>query len=322
MANASKIDLVVVGDNNCGAKELIETFVNESSQKYPASEDHYVTRKTICLDGKTIDLQIGIPMSPSQLHVIPFGRSFHGAVIVYDIGNIASFAGVEGWILDILDVRSDAGITIVGNNFHEINERAVSYQQGKELAERYQMKYLEVTTNDYSSVEEMFHTIARDTLQNTLTRKRKKQKGALETPDLNREEEKAKQSGFLRRLLNPIIGSFQGVPVPDELKLDPYTLDLYEKALKDGVEKDRNIRINVVGNYRQGKTSLTKRLLGQKLRDITSTNGINIEHFTCQKIDGGKFRYKKADDTCSDIVGRLVSVALNKETESKQVNGI
>ena len=88
--------------------------------------------------------------------------------------------------------------------------------------------------------------------------------------------------------------------------------------MKDGTEKDQSIRVNVVGNFRQGKTSLTKRLLGKRMRDIKSTNGIEIGRYVCERTQSGKYTYRRLDDKDFDIVGRLVSVALSKENEGKQ----
>ncbi|XP_053390938.1 uncharacterized protein LOC128553784 [Mercenaria mercenaria] len=96
---------------------------------------------------------------------------------------------------------------------------------------------------------------------------------------------------------------------------------MYEKALKDGVEKDRSIRVNIVGNYKQGKTSLTKRLLGNKVRRIKSTNGVDIEHYTCFKTDAGKLKYRKAEYHISDIAERLASAALNSELSTSTLVG-
>ncbi|XP_053375676.1 probable serine/threonine-protein kinase pats1 [Mercenaria mercenaria] len=109
------------------------------------------------------------------------------------------------------------------------------------------------------------------------------------------------------------------VTVPEEIVQDPYALLLYEKALQAGKEKDKSIRVNIVGNFRQGKTTLMRRLLGQEIRDITSTNGIVVEHYRCEKTKDGKLRYTKADDIDnSEYVKRLVSVAVSEETESKE----
>ncbi|XP_053405608.1 uncharacterized protein LOC128558994 [Mercenaria mercenaria] len=66
--------------------------------------------------------------------------------------------------------------------------------------------------------------------------------------------------------------------------MDKKSVDLYKKALQDGKVSVHNIRVMVVGHYDVGKTTLTKRLLGEPV-DITkraSTNGIEVHVDRCK----------------------------------------
>ncbi|XP_053375688.1 uncharacterized protein LOC123533991 isoform X2 [Mercenaria mercenaria] len=107
--------------------------------------------------------------------------------------------------------------------------------------------------------------------------------------------------------------------VPEEISQDPYALLLYEKALLTGREKDKSIRVNIVGNFRQGKTTLMRRLLEQKITGIKSTDGIVVEHYKCKRTQNGKFLYKKADNIDkSSVVQRLVCVARRSEVKAEE----
>lgn len=126
---------------------------------------------------------------------------------------------------------------------------------------------------------------------------------------------------FILILLFQIFGRQEkNQTVPQEIDQDPYARELYEKALKDGKEKDKSIRINIVGNYRQGKTSLMRRLLYQSLSGVESTNGIDIGKYECLKSSSGKLTYiKAAPDDNQKILKRLVRVALS-ESENASVS--
>ncbi|XP_053375664.1 uncharacterized protein LOC128547327 [Mercenaria mercenaria] len=177
---------------------------------------------------------------------------------------------------------------IVGNKCDMEEFREVSRLKGSELANEFGAKFFEVSAKTNANVQEAFFTLLRNTI--------------------------ARMDGFT----DVFSGKKPLVTVPEEIMQDPYALLLYEKALQAGREKDKSIRVNIVGNFRQGKTTLMRRLLGQEVRDITSTNGIVLEHYRCEKTKDGKFRYTKADDIDnSEYVKRLVSVALKEETESK-----
>ncbi|XP_060589589.1 uncharacterized protein LOC132744824 [Ruditapes philippinarum] len=68
----------------------------------------------------------------------------------------------------------------------------------------------------------------------------------------------------------------------DELGFDPLDKQLFIHALKEGNESDNLIRVMVVGNFNQGKTSLTRRLLELPMENIESTDGIDIHAANCE----------------------------------------
>ncbi|XP_045195191.2 uncharacterized protein LOC123550849 [Mercenaria mercenaria] len=105
--------------------------------------------------------------------------------------------------------------------------------------------------------------------------------------------------------------------VPFEISQDPYALSLYEKAIKEGKERDSVIRVNIVGNFGQGKTTLKRRLVGQSVDDIESTNSIDVNRYKFTRTSNGQITctFEKEDDS-HEIVNRIVEVARKTELES------
>ncbi|XP_045188412.2 uncharacterized protein LOC123546277 [Mercenaria mercenaria] len=102
--------------------------------------------------------------------------------------------------------------------------------------------------------------------------------------------------------------------VPDEIERDPYLLDLYIKAISQGQEADTGIRVNIVGNFAQGKTSLAKRLIGETTDDVQSTNSVDI--YRCQYANESKrilLSRKNNQEDDSEMVDRIVSIALSEK---------
>ncbi|XP_060589759.1 uncharacterized protein LOC132744967 [Ruditapes philippinarum] len=64
--------------------------------------------------------------------------------------------------------------------------------------------------------------------------------------------------------------------VLDSFDYDVQNYEIYQKVLSEGVEKDNSIRVNVVGNFAQGKTSLVNILVGKDLESVQSTNSVEI----------------------------------------------
>ena len=85
--------------------------------------------------------------------------------------------------------------------------------------------------------------------------------------------------------------------------------EIFDRALRTGKEKDKHIRINIIGFYGQGKTSLTKRLLQQPLQHVESTDGIDVHIRKC-KLKGSVWEnIHDADHQLHDLSRRLALVA-------------
>jgi septin family protein len=67
---------------------------------------------------------------------------------------------------------------------------------------------------------------------------------------------------------------------------------MYLRALRDGKENDCFLRVNIVGNYGQGKTTLLGNLLKQKIVNNKGTNGIQVKHYKCMRSKSGKFEFE------------------------------
>ncbi|XP_053385806.1 uncharacterized protein LOC123538183 [Mercenaria mercenaria] len=98
----------------------------------------------------------------------------------------------------------------------------------------------------------------------------------------------------------------------------PYAYSLYKKALEAGIEDDSSIRVNVVGNFGQGKTCLVRRLIRSGIDGTKSTNGIDIVHYKCKQDASGNITYEESPDfDPSDIARRVKTVSFEGRTEKK-----
>ncbi|KAL3866940.1 hypothetical protein ACJMK2_044187, partial [Sinanodonta woodiana] len=73
---------------------------------------------------------------------------------------------------------------------------------------------------------------------------------------------------------------------PEICRMDKVSQNLFREALEAGKEKVYHIRLMVVGHLGVGKTTLTKRILGENVNEEphVSTEGIEV-HPRCVKID-------------------------------------
>ncbi|KAL4217307.1 hypothetical protein ACF0H5_023758 [Mactra antiquata] len=83
------------------------------------------------------------------------------------------------------------------------------------------------------------------------------------------------------RVLFPL--SRKETSLPEEIQqMDMESIEMYFKALKEGKEHVRDIRLMVIGHHGAGKTTLTERLMGKPFTQVGSTNGIEIHVRQCQ----------------------------------------
>ena len=96
-----------------------------------------------------------------------FGRA-DGFVLCYDISNRPSFDHVIGWMRDIKTrAPPDCDIVLCGNKSDLDNDRVVTTEEGKALAEEYGVQFFETSALTGNNVESMFTALA-----TTIKRKR------------------------------------------------------------------------------------------------------------------------------------------------------
>ncbi len=83
--------------------------------------------------------------------------------MTYDITDRESFSAIENWMNEVEKHASDnISRILVGNKSDMEDSRQVSYDEGKELAEHYNVRFLETSAKDCKNVEEAFTIMTRE----------------------------------------------------------------------------------------------------------------------------------------------------------------
>jgi GTPase SAR1 family protein len=89
-----------------------------------------------------------------------FGRA-DGFVLTYDISNRPSFDHVIGWMRDIKTrAPPDCDIVLCGNKSDLDNDRVVTFDEGKQLADEYGVQFFETSALTGQNVEKLFTSLA------------------------------------------------------------------------------------------------------------------------------------------------------------------
>lgn len=83
--------------------------------------------------------------------------------MTYDITDRESFSAIENWMNEVEKHASDnISRILVGNKSDMDDARQVSTEEGKELAEHYNVRFLETSAKDCKNVEEAFFMMTRE----------------------------------------------------------------------------------------------------------------------------------------------------------------
>ena len=124
--------------------------------------------KNIEIENKKIKLQIWDSAGQERFRTITtsYYKGAHAIVIVFDITDKDSFEHVKIWMQDI-DKFAKQGVMriLVGNKCDLEHQRAVTKNEGNEMALKYGIKYLETSAKDTINIENLFVDTAKKLLE-------------------------------------------------------------------------------------------------------------------------------------------------------------
>ena len=158
------VRLLMVGDSACGKTSLVLRFdQNVFSTKFVTTIGVDYRDKMVKIENTSMRLQLWDTAGQERFRSLTsnfFGRA-DGFVLTYDISNRPSFDHVIGWMRDIKTrAPSDVDIVLCGNKSDLDNDRVVSYDEGKQLADEYGVEFFETSALTGSNVEDMFTNLA------------------------------------------------------------------------------------------------------------------------------------------------------------------
>ncbi|WFD23105.1 GTP-binding protein [Malassezia equina] len=119
--------------------------------------------RTIEVDGKRIKLQIWDTAGQERFRTITtaYYRGSMGILLVFDVTDEKSFQNIRNWYRDVQQHASEGACKIlVGNKCDWEEKRAVTKEQGEQLAEELGMQYIETSAKANTNVDEAFFKLA------------------------------------------------------------------------------------------------------------------------------------------------------------------
>ena len=162
-AGIIRYKLIFIGDAGVGKTTIINVIQgNPFQEQYEETIGVDFWPKTIQFQGKEIKLQMWDTAGQERYKgLIPsYVRNSSIIFLVYDVSNENSFNNMPSWIEFIKKIENleNTLLVLIANKI-DIKERIINTTQGKQLAEKENLIFYEISAKDYDKVINMFYNV-------------------------------------------------------------------------------------------------------------------------------------------------------------------
>ena len=162
--NENVYKLLLLGDSTVGKTCFLIKYTDQSFQDIHMATiglDYRV--KTMKLkNNKDVKIQIWDTAGQDRFRSITknYYKGSHGIILIYDITNRRTFENVQQWISQIREETSqNVVIYLIGNKIDMKEERKVSTEEGKKLADELGLPFMETSAKEGININEVFDDI-------------------------------------------------------------------------------------------------------------------------------------------------------------------
>ena len=157
---------IIIGDAAVGKSNLLLRYVHgQFKPEYQLTIGVEFGAKNIEIDSKMFRIQIWDTAGQENFRSITraYYKNSVCALVVYDISSRDSFNNVMTWIEDCRNQSPKTiFIVLVGNKCDLEDKRQVTYEEGKELADKNELLFFESSAKDGINVDDIFINSAKE----------------------------------------------------------------------------------------------------------------------------------------------------------------
>ena len=168
MSTINEIKLIVLGNTSVGKSSFILKYIEDKFVlNYIATLGMDFKQKKLKLkNGQEVRLRIYDTAGQERFKsvAVSFIKKAEGVILIYDIGNKATFESLEEWIKNIKESgKENLPIILVGNKCDLPPEkRQVELIEGKDKAEEFNLPFFETSCKEGINIKEVFEKIVED----------------------------------------------------------------------------------------------------------------------------------------------------------------
>ena len=153
---------IIIGDVEVGKSNLLSHYIDDRfTSEYQSTIGVEFRAKNVEIRNTTYRIQIWDTTGKENFRAIIrayYYKNTACAFVVYDISNRNSFNNVSSWIEDCrYNSPKTIFMVLVGNKSDLADKRQVSTEEGRELAEKYEMKFYETSAKIGENVNDIFY---------------------------------------------------------------------------------------------------------------------------------------------------------------------
>ena len=171
--------VLLLGNSNVGKSSLFLRFVDDIwNDTFVPTIGVDFKIKTFEIDSKKIKMKIWDTAGQERFKniIASYYRGAHGILLLYDVTDKDSFKNLSNWLIEIEKNASKNVLKVlIGNKCDLEDKRLVSYNQGKEFADTYGLKFIETSAKKNLNVNEAFETLGRELMNASSDKKIVKQ---------------------------------------------------------------------------------------------------------------------------------------------------
>lgn len=158
--------ILLIGNSGVGKSSLLLRFADDTfTDNFMPTIGVDFKIRTLEVDGKTIKLQIWDTAGQERFKTITssYYKGAHGIIVVYDVTDKESYKNIDTWMNEVEKHASDnVSRILVGNKSDLTDSRQVTTDEGKELADQYNIRFMETSAKESANVEEAFTLMTKE----------------------------------------------------------------------------------------------------------------------------------------------------------------
>ncbi|XP_044015537.1 ras-related protein Rab-37-like isoform X2 [Aphidius gifuensis] len=159
---------ILLGDSGVGKTSLLVQFdTGKFQSNFAATVGIGFTNKVVTVADTKVKLQIWDTAGQERFRSVThaYYRDAHALLLLYDVTNKTSYDNIRAWLGEIREfAQTDVVIMLLGNKCDCGTDRVIRKEDGKRLADEYDVPFMETSAKTGLNVELAFLAVAKELL--------------------------------------------------------------------------------------------------------------------------------------------------------------